>query len=531
MHIANWQRLFTFAVRRDRLYLALWIVAAVGLGTFFVPLFPGFVGDDMDLSVLGGLMENPAMVAMCGVKYGETYTLAIMYTQMMLVWVALVVALFNVLLVVRHTRADEEAGRLEVLGSLPVGRSANLFSVTLLAVVCDVVIGLATGLGMAAFDVDTIDLAGSLTTGAALAACGLAFAGLALVIVQATETSRGATGLTTASVGLFYLLRAAGDVSSEPAALASPLGLIERTQPFYSNSLWPVAVLVAVFLGLAAVAFALNRARDLGLGLLPQRPGPAHAKKSLSGEWGMTWRLLRGTLIGWAVACFVTAAAYGSVMGDMQSFVESSDLYRQMMGVSAGDSDMSAPLAVMLLRIMAIIGAVPVIITVNKLASEEKKTRLDAVLGTAASRSRLFLGHALIAGLAAIAMNLLSALGFGLVAQSVMDDPIALDLVLKIALNYTPPLLFIAGLGMCLVGALKKLTGLNWLYLVASFFLVYLGGLLDLPRTAERATPFGFVQHWPTEDFWLWPDLALIAAAAALTFVGLQAYRRRDVTA
>ncbi|MDR0431836.1 MAG: hypothetical protein LBH48_00740 [Bifidobacteriaceae bacterium] len=531
MDTTNWLQLFKFALRRDRWYLVAWIVGITALGTLLVPVFPNLAGDDASMSVLGEMMENPAMVAIGGVRYGDEYTLAIMYTQMMLVWMALLVAIFNVLLVIRHTRADEEAGRLEVLGSLPVGRSANLMAVTVLVVAVNAIVGLMVGFGQAAFGVETIDLPGSLTIGAAVAACGLVFAGLALVIVQVTQTSRGAVGIAVTSVGLAYLVRAGGDVSAPAASLASPLGIIEATEPFYSNKLWPIAVLVVVFLVLTGVAFGLGRVRDLGLGMLPQRAGHAHAPRSLSGEWGMSWRILRGTLIAWGVAVFVLGASYGSVMGDMQAFAESSDMYQSMLGVDPSDPSMAGPMAAMLLLIMAIISAIPVIIAVNKLASEERKSRLDPVLGTAASRGRLFFGHALIAGITAVVMMALSALGFGLVAQSVMDSPIPMDTVLRIAANFIPPLLFVAGLGLFLVGFAKRLVGLSWVYLVASFFMVYLGGILSIPRAAMRATPFGLIQRWPQEEFWLWPDIVLIALAAFLTIAGQAAYRSRDITA
>jgi ABC-2 type transport system permease protein len=531
MDITNWRELLRFAIRRDRWYLVAWVVGIAALGTLFVPVFPSLAGSNAEISVLSEMMENPAMVALCGAKYGDAYTLAIMYTQMMLIWVALTVAVFNIFLVIRHTRADEEAGRLEVVGSLPVGRSANLASVAVLALAANLVIGILVGFGQAAFGVETIDLAGSLTIGAALSACGLVFAALALVIVQVTQASRGATGTAMALLGLAYLVRAGGDVSAPAAALASPLGIIEKTEPFYANRLWPIGLLLGISLVLAAVAFALGRVRDLGLGMLPQRAGHAHAPRSLSGEWGLSWRILRGTLIAWAIAVFVCAAAYGSIMGDMQTFVESSDVYQQVLGVHPGDADLAGPVTATLLLIMAIIGAIPVIIAVNKLASEEKKSRLDPILGAAVSRGRLFCGYALIAGITGVVMMVLSGLGFGLVAQVVMDNPIPLSTVLKAAANYTPALLFTAGLGLAIVGFAKRLTALNWLYLVASFFMVYLGGIVSMPRAAIRATPFGLLQRWPLEQFSLWPDAVLVVLAIVLTGLGLAAYQRRDITA
>ena len=42
------------------------------------------------------------------------------------IWAAIFAALMAIFLVVRHTRADEEAGRLELVGSAAVGRLAAL---------------------------------------------------------------------------------------------------------------------------------------------------------------------------------------------------------------------------------------------------------------------------------------------------------------------------------------------------------------------------------------------------------------------
>jgi ABC-2 type transport system permease protein len=530
MDTTNWTKLLRLALRRDRLYLTCWLVGLIALGTFFVPIFPQIAGTAAELSTLGEMMNNPAMVAMCGRRYGGDYTLGIMYTQMMLVWLGLAFAALSILLVVRHTRSDEEAGRLEVLGSLPVGRSANLVAVGVLAVVANVIPAAAIGLIMPVFGTATIDLAGSLVLGASLGACGLAFAALTLIVVQVMATSRGAIGVAMAAMGVAYLVRAGADVSAPGVALASPFGLMERIEAYHANAWWPVAALVSGAVVLAAVAGWLGRARDIGLGLLPQRAGRAHAPKALRGELGLAWRLTRGTLIAWGLTVFIVAAAYGSVMGDMAGFIESSEMYQQVMDVSPGQADLVSPVVATLQLIIAIVGAIPVILAVNRLAAEEKKGRLDQVFGTAAARSRLFLGHAVVAGLAAVAMQLLAGLGFGLVARSVMEtDPVDLGLVVKVAANYWPALLAFGGLALCLVGWAKRAGAVTWAYLVVSFLFCYLAGLLDLPRWAGRLTPFGLLQRYPVEAFSLWPWLGLTAAAVALAGLGLVGYRRRDL--
>jgi ABC-2 type transport system permease protein len=531
MDTTNWTKLLRLALRRDRVYLTCWIVGLVALGTLFVPIFPQVAGSEAEMATLGEMMNNPAMVAMCGLRYGGDYTMAIMYTQMMLVWMALAFAAMSILLVARHTRGDEEAGRLEVLRSLPVGRSANLLAVAVLAVIANAIPAALIGLIMPVFQVDTIDLPGSLVSGAALGACGLVFAAFTLIVAQVMPSSRGTTGVAMAAMGVAYLVRAYGDVSAPNVALATPFGLIEKTEPFYTNAYWPVWVSLGAAVILGAVGLWLNRARDLGLGLLPQRPGRAHAPRLLGGELGLGWRLIRGTLIAWAATVFVVAAAYGSVMGDMAGFIESSEVYQQLMQVTPGQADLVSPIVATLQLIMAIIGAVPVILAVNRLAGEEKKGRLDQVYGTAASRRRLFLGHALLAGLAAVVMQLLAGLGFGLIARSAMKtNPVDLGLVLRVAANYWPALLAFGGLALCLVGWAKRAAAVTWAYLVAAFLLAYLGGMLDLPRWAGRLTPFGLLQRYPVEAFSLWPWLGLVVAAVALAWAGLVGYRRRDIT-
>ena len=71
------------------------------------------------------LMTNPSAVLMTGPAFGvDDYTFGAMVANELSLTVLVATAIMAVLLVVRHTRADEEAGRTEVLRALPVGRFA-----------------------------------------------------------------------------------------------------------------------------------------------------------------------------------------------------------------------------------------------------------------------------------------------------------------------------------------------------------------------------------------------------------------------
>jgi ABC-2 type transport system permease protein len=507
-----------------------WIIGVTMFCAGFVPAMPSIAGSSDEMGILGELMKNPAMVAMCGLIYGSEVTLSIIYSQMMMVWSALVVAVMNILIVIRHTRTDEDEGRLEVIRALPTGRLANLGAVSVLMVYINVVVFLACGFFMGVFNVESFTVRGCLLYSAALATCGLFFAALTMVIVQIAHSSREAMGISTGLLGFFYILRAYGDVSSETLAVISPLGLIQRTYCFYEDRLMPVVILVSLSLVLMGLGFALSSLRDLGQGLLPNLGrARAHAPRTLSGEWGLTWRLTRSTILAWSATVFISAAAYGSVMGEMEDFVMSNPLYQQMMGIGANEKDITGPVVTMLVLIMGIIGTIPVLTTVFKLRSEEVQGRLDYVLGKSVSRWRLFIGYAGLAVIVSAVMLVLTAAGFWVVIQSVMTEPVSTPLIAKVAFNYFPALFAFGGLGLFLVGYAKKYTWVGWTYLVVSFLMTYMGSMMGLPRWAERLTPFGLLQRWPSEPFSWWPWIGLMVAGIVLGVLGALGFRRRDI--
>ena len=529
---ANWTRLFGLILRCDRVQLPVWIVAVVVFCVGSLPAMPSIAGSAADLAAQGEMMKNPVVIMICGVRYGQAYTLGILYAQMMLVWSGLLVGVMNILFVIRHSRADEDEGRLEVIRSLPTGRLASPGALAVAAVAMNAVLVALVGLIMPAFGVASVTAAGSWVYAAVLGACGLTFAGLALVVVQLVDSERAATLVGLGVLGLCYLVRGYGDVSSETVARLSPLGLMQRIRAFNTDTWWPVVVLLVVGVVLLGVALVLSRLRDLGAGLLPPpRQRAAHAPAWLRGEWGFAWRLCRGTLGAWAVAVVVLAAAYGSVMANLSSFVGSNPMYQQLLGTGSGSYGLTGAMVATLMIIMSVVGAVPVLAAAFGLQGQEHRGRLDQIIGAAVSRTRLFGAYAGLALAGAIAMQALSALAFWAVAASVTHPPVSAWLVVRVCLNYLPVLVFFAGLGLALVGWAKRVTLLGWAYLAVSFLLVYLGGLLDVPRWAERLTPFGLVRRWPTETFSVWPVIGLVVAGALLAVAGAVGFRRRDVTA
>src|SRR5208282_3297018 len=153
-------------------------------------------------------------------------------------------------IVVRHTRADEEAGRLELVGSAVVGRQAALTAGLLTAVSANVAVAALLSVVLSAVG---LPATGSVAFALAIGASGLAFTGIAAVTAQLASGARGARGICFGVLGAAFMLRAIGDSAgpSGPSWLAwtSPLGWVELTRPFDGQRWWvlalPCAVLVA----------------------------------------------------------------------------------------------------------------------------------------------------------------------------------------------------------------------------------------------------------------------------------------------
>jgi ABC-2 type transport system permease protein len=521
--------LIRFILKRDRLWLAIWALGLLTLATFFTPMIIDIVGDETAQSVLMETMSSPAMVAICGLFYGDSFTYGALYAQFMLVWSVLGFAVMSIMLVVRHTRKDEEEGRVELLGALPVGRNAGLVAVLAVTTLTNVLLGLLVGFTIPLFGVEGMDLVGSLAFGFALVANGLFFMGITAVFAQLFSTSRGAMGGALTVLGAAFLLRAVGDVGTEALALLSPIGLVERSEAFVSNYAWPGLVLVAVALVLSAAAFVLSTVRSSGQGMLPARTGRAHASLFLGGALGLSWRLSRVVIISWAIAVAVLAASYGAVFSDIGGFVESNPLYAAMLGVEGDMSAIMDPVIASMTLIMSVTTAIPVVVIALRLKAEEGRGRMEQLLALSLSRTRLIIGEAFIVFVLAFVLQALTALSMWSAASSVMDEPQALGLYFGAAMGYLPAVLAVAGLGILIVGAVPRLSPLVWAYLVYAFFAAFLGGVFDLPAWAENISVFGLLPRYPAQDIEPLRTVACCVASLALVAAGAFAYRRRSI--
>ena len=556
----NSLRLTKFMLRRDRVTSSIWIVlitfVVAGLVAGMYTAIPV-----SDREALIAMFENPALIAMMGPNFAVgTDSFGALYSTLMLLMTAVTVGLMNIFLVVRNTRTDEERGRFEVLRSLPIGRLAHLNATFLAVVAVNVTLAVAVGLGMFLTGDGSMCFNGSMLWGAALGVTGLVFAAFAALFCQLSSSSRGALGYSFAVLGLFYLLRAPGDMNPDLELLSriSPLGLVLRTQAYAGNYWWPILILLAVSVAIAVVAYRFNAIRDIEQGIIPARPGRASGSVLLRSSYGLSFRLLKVSLLVWLLTMFAFAGSYGTVLGEVDGFIAGNEMYQQLMlgpaGVEfAAEAGLSSDEIVDMLRaavsaqgftlpelfastinnIMAIFSLVPLLLFVLKVKSEEKDIRAELVLSTRVGRHQYMGGYALIAFVMAALLPLVLAFGMYSVGQSMMANPedLTLGFLLQGNLLYVPAQWFMIGLAIFLIGLLPKATGAIWGYFGFSFLLMFFGRMEIFPAWTERLSPFGWIPLLPIDEVTLLPLAILTLLAAGLTVAGFVLYRNRDINA
>ena len=142
--------LLRLALRRDRILLPAWLLGFAAMATFSVVATKDLYPSDQDLQAASDLINATAsLVALYGKIYAPTSLGAVSLIKMTAFGAALVSVLF-VFLTVRHSRAEEESGRLELVAAGSVGRGAPLAAAMTLGVGASLVLGVLTAAGLTA---------------------------------------------------------------------------------------------------------------------------------------------------------------------------------------------------------------------------------------------------------------------------------------------------------------------------------------------------------------------------------------------
>ena len=525
------RELARLAVRRDRIGLAaaVYVITAAVAGTAytFKKLYPTEAGRAA-LAAAGE--SNPALRFLYGRLFGSS--IGSLTTWRYGIWAGIFVALLAIFVVIRHTRSDEEAGRLELVGSAAVGRQAALVAALATAAAPIVIV---SALLCVALPLIGLPAAGSVALALGIGCCGLAFTGIAAVAAQLTSSARTARGIALAVLGVAFVLRGVGDSAGAagPSWLswASPLAWIQLARPFAAERWWVLVLPLAVAALGTWLAFALAARRDQGAGLLPDRPGRPTASAALRGPFGLAWRLQRGALLGWVTGYAFTFAASGAAaVGIGQLFGTSSALEHEFTRLGGQAAITNAYLSALML-LAGLVAAAYAVSVVLRLRAEETGGLAEPILATATGRVRWALsqitmavgGAALLLAVAGVA----TGLGYGLRIGSAGPQ---VARMIGAAMGQLPSVLVLAGVAIALFGLLPGASVAGaWSALGLVVLINLFGQALQLSHWVLDLSPFTHAPRLPGGTVTAAPLLWLCAVALAASVAGLAGLRRRDI--
>jgi ABC-2 type transport system permease protein len=529
--LAGARELTRLALRRDRIMLLVWIYALTAIAASGgYGLKAVYKTAQSRASLAASVHSTPALGFLYGQLHGDSLGALIAWRY--LAYAALGAALLSIFLVVRHTRADEEAGRLELVGSTVVGRHAALVVAVAVACAANLILVALSALVLA---VSGMPVGGAIAFGLAEAGCGFAFAGVAAVAAQVSGTARGARGLAIAVLGLSFLLRGVGDSGGSHGlgwlTWLSPIGWAELVRPFAAERWWVLGLpVLALGTGLVA-AFALAAQRDQGVGLMQPRPGPATAGRLLSGPAGLSWRLQRGAVAGWAAGFLAGGLAIGVVTTSVGKLVGTSAAVTKAIDKIGGQAALTNAYLAACMSLIGLVAAAYAVSAVARLRSDEVAGRAEPLLAAPVSRPRWGGSHLLITMVGTVALLVAGGLGVGL-AFGIAGSDVSTQVprLVGAALAQLPAALAVAAVGAAFVGLVPKWSGpAGWAALAVCGFIGVLGPAVSLSQAVLDVSPFTHVPKLPGGAFSAVPLAWLSGVAVVLASAGLLGLRRRDI--
>jgi ABC-2 type transport system permease protein len=513
-------------LRRDRIVLPLWVLLlSLPLATVYVGSIEKVYPDQAARATFAAsIMASPAQRAL----YGQIYNDSLGATG---IWKAgmfhLLIAVAVILTVIRHTRADEETGRAELIDSTAVGRYASLTAALLVSFGASITTG---AIGAAGLLTTKVAHGGSLAFGAALAGSGLVFTAVAAVAAQLSPSARFSRGAAFGVLAAAFTLRAVGDAGSGTLSWLSPLGWSLQVRPYAGDRWWVLLLHLATTVMLTAVAYRLLARRDVGAGLIAERPGPGTAAPVLRGAFGLVWRLDRGTLLLWTVGLCLYGLLIGSIVHGIGDEVGDSTAVRDIVVRMGGSSALEQAFIAVAFAMLGMAAAAFAISLSLRLHQEEASQHTETLLGGAVARSRWLASHLTIAligsGVAMLIAGLAAGLTYGAAAHDIGGK---LSMVVATAGVQLPAVWLLAGVTVTLFGIAPRFTPAAWGVLVGFVALHLIGSLAGFPQWLLDLEPFAHIPRVGGGDFTPIPLLWLLIIDAMLVALGVAAFRRRDV--
>ena len=526
--------LLRLALRRDRVVLPVWMLVyllySVGGTAAAVALYPDVASR---VEAADAVNRLPAMLLMYG-RVWDPQGLGSVAMMKPIGFGGVFAAILGILFMTRHTRAEEEAGRTELVSALPVGRWAHTVASLSLAALVMALLSVVDAVGVTAMG---LPAASAWAWAVSVSLTGSTFAALAALTAQLTASARAANVLALIGLTASFLLRGTADAAGTSTTSAwwtwlSPIGWQDQVRAFAGDRWTPMPLFVIAIVALIAAAITLASRRDVGAGLLPERSGRAHASALLASPLALTLRLQRGLLIGLFAAYLALSLLLGAIASSSQQFLDSAGMRDWLLAIT-GTGDPYTAFLVFELGFAALMTALCGIVLARRLTTEEQAGRLDAILATAVARNRVFRAHTVTALGATLVLQCTLAVGFslarGTAGVGTSGNGIGLPTLLGMTLVSLPAIWALTALALSAIGAVPRLSMIAWFAFAGSILIAEFGPLLHWPSLVMDLSPFTHVPRIPVAPMTWTPVVLLLTLTAALLGFGAARFRARDL--
>jgi ABC-2 type transport system permease protein len=518
-------KLLRLIVRRDRVLLPLWAILIGVIPASYIKAFNGIFSTDAErLAYARTSQNNAGFIALYGPLHGDSLPVLVSWRSG---FITVIIGLFALLTLVRHTRADEEAGRTELIGATVVGRSAQLAAALIATMGASLISGLVL---LAAMVGNGLGAAGSFAFGAEFTLAGWAFAGVAAIAVQLAGSARGARTIGIVALGLAYVLRVGGDISAlgdgklSWLSWLSPIGWLTHIFPYERNAAWPMLLTVLFSLVTVTCGVLLLGRRDLGAGLIAPRLGRSSAAAGLRTPLALAWRLHRGLLIGWTSGFAALGLVFGGVGGSVDDLADGNQAVTDVFAHLGGRSSLIASYFAGIAGIVGIVAACYAVQATLRLRDEEQAGHAEVLLSTAVSRTALLGSHLVFSVLgptvALLAEGVVAGVTYG---QGEVGGIIAGTLL------QLPAVWVLAAIAVLVVGVLPRWSLIAWAAPAICLLVLLVGETLQLNHYLLDISPFTHVPHVPGGDVPATPLVTLVVIAVVLAVAGAFGLRRRGI--
>ncbi|PRC48685.1 ABC transporter, partial [Mycobacterium sp. ITM-2017-0098] len=116
----------------------------------------------------------------------------------------------------------------------------------------------------------------------------------------------------------------------------SPIAWAQQMRPFVDLRWWPLALLIALTLGLVAVAATLEIRRQYDDGTIASS-GEHPGARPVRGVLALHLTLQRGQTLGWSAGLFVAGLAFGSMTQSLLDAAEGNELIARIVSTQGTD--------------------------------------------------------------------------------------------------------------------------------------------------------------------------------------------------